>query len=93
MIFPVCKACIIAVLVGNGTVINPFVTAIADIGSFVQSIAALFYIIFAGLIAGRAGGIDTTENDLVTGIRFFTVIAMDAKIMSIIKCALMIPST
>lgn len=61
MIFPVCKTCIITVLVGNGTVINPFVTAVADIGCFIQSTTALFYKILAGLIAGRSGGtFDTT---------------------------------
>lgn len=73
---------------------NPFVTAIADIGYFVQLIAALFYKIFTGLVAGRARGtLDATENDLTTDIRFATMIAMDAKVMRIIKCALMIPIT
>ena len=63
MIFPVCKTSIITVLVGNGAVINPFVTAIADIGCFVQPIAVLFCKIFAGQIAGRAGGtFDTTSE-------------------------------
>ena len=74
--------------------IDSFITAIADIGSFVQPVAALFYEIFAGLITGGAGGtFDITENDLVAGIRFFAVIAMDAKVMSIKECTLVVPVT
>jgi hypothetical protein len=72
--------------VGNRTEIDFFVTAIADIRSFVQPVAALFYEILACLITCRAGGaFDTTENYLVAGIRFFTMVAMDAKVTSIKK--------
>lgn len=71
---------------GNCTVIDSFVTAIADIRSFVQSVAALLYEIFACLITGRAGGaLNTTENDFVAGIRFFTMVAMDAEVTGIKK--------
>lgn len=85
-IFPICEMGIITILVCNRTVIDSFITAIADIRSFVQPVAALLYEIFACLITGRAGGaFDTTENYLVAGIRFFTMIAMDAEVMGIKK--------
>ena len=94
MIFSVGKASVIAVFVGNCTVINSLVTAIADIRSFVQSVAALFYEIFAGLITGRAGSaFNTTGNDFVAGIRFFTVIAMNAKVVGIKEGTLVVPVT
>jgi hypothetical protein len=79
---------------GNRTVIDSFITAIADIGSLIQPIAAFLYEILAGLITGRAGGtFNITENDLIAGIRFTTVIAMDAKVVRIIEAPLVIPVT
>jgi len=79
---------------GNRTVIDSFITAIADIGSLIEPIAAFFYKILAGLITGWAGcTFDTTENDLVAGIRLTTVIAMYAKVVSIIECPFVIPVT
>jgi hypothetical protein len=74
--------------------IDPFVTAIADIRGLVQPVAAFLYEIFTGLIAGWAGGtFNITENDFVAGIGFTTVIAMNAKVMGIIECSLVIPVT
>jgi len=78
----------------NGTVIDSFITAVADIRGFIQPIATFFYEILAGLIAGwTRGTFDTTENDLVAGIRLTTMIAIDAKVMCIIECPLMVPVT
>jgi hypothetical protein len=78
----------------NRTVIDSFITAIADIRGFVQPVAAFLYEILAGLITGRAGGtFYITENDLIAGIRFTTMIAMNAKVVSIIEGPLVIPVT
>lgn len=79
---------------GNRTVIDSFFTAIADIRSLIEPIAAFFYKILAGLITGWAGcTFYSTENDLVAGVRLTTMITMDAKVVSIIKCPFMIPVT
>ena len=44
------------------------------------------------LVAGWTGGtFDTTENDLATGIDFFAMISVDAKVMCIVKTAFVIP--
>jgi len=78
----------------NSTVIDSFITAVTDIRSFIQPIAAFFYEILAGLITGWTGGtFDTTENDLVAGISLTTMIAMDAKVMCIVECSLVVPVT
>ena len=39
----------------------------------------------------QGGTFDTAENDLATGIDFFTMISMDAKVMCIVKTAFVIP--
>src|SRR5690606_22869096 len=62
--------------------------------SFFTALAAFFYKILAGLITGWAGcTFYSTENDLVAGVRLTTMITMDAKVVSIIKCPFMIPVT
>ncbi|MFQ9837836.1 MAG: ATP-binding protein [Agathobacter rectalis] len=44
------------------------------------------------LVAGWTGGtFDTAENDLATGIDFFAMISVDAKVMRIVKTAFVIP--
>jgi hypothetical protein len=79
---------------GNRTVIDSFVTAIANIRGFVQPVAAFLYEILTGLITGRTRGtFNITENDFVAGIGFTTVIAMNAKVMGIIERSLVIPVT
>ena len=35
--------------------------------------------------------LDTTENDFATGVDFLTMIPVDAKVMCIVKAALVIP--
>jgi hypothetical protein len=45
------------------------------------------------LVAGWTGGtFDTAENDLATGIDFFAMISVDAKVMCIVKTAFVIPA-
>lgn len=44
------------------------------------------------LVAGWTGGtFDTAENNLATGIDFFAMISVDAKVMCIVKTAFVIP--
>lgn len=58
------KTCIVNVFVGNGTVIDLFVTAVTDIRSFFQSAAEFLVEVFTGLSAGGTGGaFDAAQND------------------------------
>ena len=76
----------------NRTAIDCFWTTVAHIRCFVESIAAFFDKVPTCLIAGRTGGaFDTTENDFATGVDFLTMIPVDAKVMCIVKAALVIP--
>lgn len=86
------KTWIVNVFVGNGTVIDFFVTTITDIRSFFQSAAEFFVEVFTGLIAGGTGGaFDAAQNDFSAGIGLATVITMDTEVLGIIKGAFMIP--
>ena len=59
---------------------------------FIESVTSFFYIVRTCLVAGWAGGtFDTAENDLATGIGFFAMISVDAKVMCIVKTAFVIP--
>lgn len=79
VIFSVGRSGIIVILVGNRAVIDFFRTAVADIRSPVKPYAALFFRVFAGLGAGRTGcAFDSAQDNLSTGIRLLTVIAVDA---------------
>ena len=71
---------------GDSTDGKLFITAIADIGSFVESVAAFLFKVRTGLVAGRAGStLDTTKKDLPIGIGLFAMIAVDTKVFGIIK--------
>ena len=91
-VFAVCKPGIVSVFVCDGTVRNLFVTAIADIRSFIKPVAAFFFKVRTGLVAGRAGStLDTAKKDFPTGIGLFTMVAVDTKVFGIIKGAFVIP--
>lgn len=86
------KPGIVRVFVGNGAEVNFFVTAIADKRSPFQPFTEFFLKCLTGLVTGGAGGtFHTAEDDLAAGIGLFTMIAVDAEILSIIKGAFMIP--
>lgn len=70
VIFSVGRSGIIVILVGNRAVIDFFRTAVEDIRSPVKPYAALFFRVFAGLVAGRTGcAFDSAQDNLSTGIR------------------------
>lgn len=93
-VLAVCKDCIIAVLVGNRTVIDGFGTSIADIRGLVKAVTPFPDKISTGLITGGTGSaLDVTEDDLATYICFPAVIPMNAEVVCIIKGAFVIPVT
>jgi len=68
------------------------VTAIADVGSLIQSATAFFHKIPAGLVAGWAGStFDPAYKNLVADIYFSAVVPVNAEVLSIVEGALMIP--
>jgi len=93
-VLTICKDCIIAVLVGNRTVIDGFGTSIADIRSLVKAVTPFSDKISTGLITGGTGSaLDVTEDDLATYICFPAVIPMNAEVVCIIKGTFVIPVT
>ena len=89
---PVSSFGIVCIFSCNGTVIDCFRTAIADIGGFIQSAAAFHLVIFTGLVAGRTGSaFDAADNDFAAYICFGAVIAVDAEVSGIVKGAFMVP--
>lgn len=91
-VFAVSKPGIVSVFVCDGTVRNLFVTAIADIRSFIEPAAAFLFKVRTGLVAGRAGSaLDTTKKDFPTGIGLFAMIAVYTKVFGIIKGTFVIP--
>ena len=77
---------------GNGTMIDFHWAAITYIRRLIKSAAPFLFEILTGLVAGWTGGtFDTAENDLATGIDFFAMISVDAKVMCIVKTAFVIP--
>ena len=91
-VFPVSESGVIRVFVCNGAVIDFFRTAVADIRSPVKSYAALFLKVSASLVAGRAGcAFDSAQDNLSTGVRFLTVIAVNTEVFGIIESPFVIP--
>ena len=91
-VFAISKNRIIAVFVGNRAVIDCFWTTITHIRCFIESVTSFFEKVRTCLVAGWTGGtFDTAENDLATGIDFFAMISVDAKVMCIVKTAFVIP--
>ena len=76
----------------NGTAGDLFLTPIADIKSFVQTVAAFLFKVLTGLIAGRTGcTLYAAKYDLATGIGLFTMITMNTEISVVVKAAFVIP--
>ena len=91
-VFAISKNRIIAVFVGNRAVIDCFLTPDTHIRCFIKSVTSFFDKVRTCLVAGWTGGtFDTAENDLATGIDFFAMISVDAKVMCIVKTAFVIP--
>ena len=55
-VFFVSKFSIIAVFMGDGTMIDGFSTTVADIGSLIETVTTFPYKVSADLVAGRTGG-------------------------------------
>ena len=82
----------ILTFVCNGTEMDLFVTAVADIRRFFQSVTEFFLKIFASLIAGGTRGtFDATQDDFSAGIGLPAVITVDTEVLCIIKGGLMKP--
>ena len=91
-VLSVSKFCIIAVFMGNGTMIDGFGASVADIGSFIQTVTAFPEEIRTGLVAGRAGSaFHLTEDDLAACISFSAVITVDTEVVGVKKSAFVIP--
>ena len=91
-VFAVSKSGIVSVFVSNGAMGNLFITAIADIRSFIEPAATFPFKVGAGLVAGRAGStLDTTKKDFSTGVCLFAMITVDTKVFGIIKGTFVIP--
>jgi hypothetical protein len=91
-IFPVSEFGIVSIFVCNRTVVDLFITAVADIRSLVQTFTTFFLEIPAGLVTGRTGSaFDPAQDDLVAGIGLFAVVSVNTKVMGIVKRAFMIP--
>ena len=72
--------------------IDCFRAAIADIGGFVQPVAAFHLIILTGLVAcGTGSTFDAADNDFAAYIGFTAVVTMDAEVFCIIKGTLVVP--
>ena len=76
----------------DGAFMDCLAAAIADKRSLVQPAAAFTDKIFAGLIAGWTGRtFDATKDNLSTDICFSAMISVNAKVVSIVERALVIP--
>lgn len=89
LIFAVSKVCIVMVFVRNRTAMLVFRTAIADVGSFVQSAALFPFEAFADLIALVTGStLLVTDEELFADVGSFASKAVDAEVVRISKTAL-----
>lgn len=87
-IFSVRESCIVKVLLYKDTMTDFFITAIANIRSFIEAGTTFPLKIWAG----RAGGtFDPAENVFPANIYLFAVISTNTEVMYIIESALVIP--
>ncbi len=92
LILPVCKTGVVFILVSNRTTADLFITAIADIRSFIEAVTAFLLKVTTCLVTGGAGSaFHSAQDDLSTCISLFTVITMDTKVLCIVERAFMIP--
>lgn len=91
-VFAIRKDRVIAVLLCDRAFTDTLVTAITDERGFVESAAALFDKVFAGLVAGRTGmTFHTAEDDLAAGIGLMAVIALHTEVLFIDERTFMVP--
>ena len=90
-VLPVSKYSIVRILMGYGTMIDLLGTAIAYVRSLIEPGAAFFLKAFTGLVTGRTGStLDAAYDQFPASIGLIgllTMIAMNAEVMGIIKCA------
>ena len=78
--------------VGDCTVRDFLITAVADIRSPVKPYTALFFKVSAGLVAGRAGcAFDSAQDNLSAGISLLAVIAVNTEVFGVIESPFVIP--
>lgn len=76
-VLPVGKLCIVAVFMGDGTVVYGFGASVADIRCLIETAAAFPYKVRAGLVTGRAGSaLHITEDDLMAYIGLPAAVAV-----------------
>lgn len=93
-VFTISKDSVIAILMGNGAMVDCFCASVAYVRRFIKSIASFLNEIRTSLIAGRTSGtFDTTENDFSTGVGLFTMISVNTKVVRIIETAFVTPIT
>ena len=91
-VFSVSKKGIVSVFTCNGTAVDLFFTAIADMGCSDKPAAFFHDIVFACLVACWTGStFDAADQDLLAGIRLLAVIPMDTEVMGIVKSAFVVP--
>lgn len=92
LIFPFSKDGVITILLSNGTFADDLITAIANIGSLVEPVAAFFNKVLACLVAGRTGmALYTAEDDLAAGVCLMAMITLFAEVFLVDKRALVVP--
>lgn len=93
-VFTISKDSIVAILVGNGAVVDCFWASVTHVRSFVKPTTSFLDEVRASLIAGWTGGtLDTTENDFSAGVDFFAMISVNTEVVRIVEAAFVIPIT
>jgi len=91
-VLTVCKGRIIPVFVGDRTMVDLFLTAVAYIRCLQQAVTAFQYEIPAMLVACGAGTtFDPADPDIATRVGLVAVVSMDAEIFAVVEGSLMVP--
>lgn len=92
LILAVSKTCVTDILLWDDAFEDSLVTSVTDIGSLIQTAAALLNEVPAGLIAGWTGSaFHITKDNLTADIGFPAMVAVNAEFVRIIEGTLMIP--
>lgn len=93
-VLPVGKLCIVAVFMGDGTVVYGFGASVADIRCLIETVAAFPYKVRTGLVAGRTGSaLYITEDDLTAYVSLSATVTVDTEVVGVIESAFMVPVT
>jgi hypothetical protein len=93
-VLPVGKLCIVAVFMGDGTVVYGVGASVADIRCLIEAAAAFPYKVRAGLVTGRTGSaLHIAEDDLTAYIGLPAAVAVDTEVVGVIESAFMVPVT